>query len=254
MAGFSVLARREALEIVRTWRIWVLPTIVLLFAIIGPPLARITPELLGSLAGGEPGTLRPPPATYADSYGQWIKNLSQIVLFALIIIYGGVVSAEIRGGTAAFILSKPVARPAFVAAKAVVHGIFITLIFALGSAITWLETQLIFGQAPARELWIPALLLLIFGLLMMSLMTLFSVMLPSAAGSAGAGIGVYALLAIGAIWKPLADYSPAGLPSIAASMATGQNGISPFWASLTSLALASLAVVLACRMFSRKEL
>jgi len=49
MNGFSAFLRKEVSEILSTWRIWVLPGIVLFFAITGPPLAKFTLELLGSL-------------------------------------------------------------------------------------------------------------------------------------------------------------------------------------------------------------
>src|SRR5665647_131722 len=44
MSGPVVFARKEALEILRTWRIWVLPGILLFFALTGPVLARFTPD------------------------------------------------------------------------------------------------------------------------------------------------------------------------------------------------------------------
>jgi ABC-2 type transport system permease protein len=46
-----VFARKELHEILRTWRIWVLPGIVLFFAITGPLVARFTPELVGAVVG-----------------------------------------------------------------------------------------------------------------------------------------------------------------------------------------------------------
>jgi len=36
MNGFTVFARKEAREILRTWRVWVLPGILAFFALTGP--------------------------------------------------------------------------------------------------------------------------------------------------------------------------------------------------------------------------
>ncbi len=60
MNGAVVFARKEAREIVSTWRIWVLPAIVVFFAITSPLLARYTPEIVGSLAGSQLGHLALP--------------------------------------------------------------------------------------------------------------------------------------------------------------------------------------------------
>ncbi|MFJ5956431.1 ABC transporter permease [Paenarthrobacter sp. NPDC092416] len=254
MSTFSVLAAKESQEIIRTWRVWVLPAIVMFFAVIGPPLAKITPELLGSLTANTPGSLGLPEATFGDAYGQWIKNLSQIVLFAIIIIYGGVVSTEIREGTAGFILTKPVSRTTFVSAKAAVHAGFITVVFALGTFTTWVSTQVTFAVAPSAQLWGAAFLLLLYGILAFAYTFAFSVLIPAPAGASGAGLGIYVLLAVGAAWDPLATYGPAGVPAIAAAVATGQEHVSPAWPAVTTLLAAAAAIGAAVLIFDRKEL
>jgi len=254
MNGYLVFARKEGTEIVRTWRIWVLPSIVLFFALTGPPLARFTPELINALAGEQLGQFQLPPPTYVDAYGQWIKNLSQIVLFSLIVMYGGLVSSETRSGTAAFVLTKPVTRTAFVIDKAVIHSAFLTLTLVVGTLITWGVTAAIFGEAPARTLWAAAVLWLVLGVFFIALMTVLSVLIPSAPGAAGAGLGCYALLSIAAIWEPVRINSPAGLAGEAASLAAGAAIPSPVWAVTTSLAASVALVWLAAVVFQRKEL
>lgn len=68
MRGFGAFLGKEFREIVRTWRIWVLPGIVLFFAISGPPLAKITPELLSSFVPADSGmVIQMPDPTYVDS-------------------------------------------------------------------------------------------------------------------------------------------------------------------------------------------
>jgi ABC-2 type transport system permease protein len=252
--GYLVFARKEALEIVRTWRIWVVPSIVLFFALTGPPLARVTPELINALAGDQLGQFKIPPPTNLDAYGQWIKNLSQIVLFALIIIYGGLISSEIRSGTAVFVLTKPVSRAAFVIIKAIVHTAFLAVTLTAGTLITWGMTLAIFRDAPASMLWKSALLWLVIGVFFIALMTALSVVIPAPAGAAGAGLGAYALLSVGAIWKPLSLYSPAGITGQATSAAAGTEIPSPLWTVTTSVLLSVVLIWAAAALFRRKEL
>ena len=185
MSGFAVFARKEAREILRTWRIWVLPGILLFFALTGPVLARFTPEIVGALAGDQLGGFKIPTPTYLDAYAQWIKNLSQIALFALIIIYGSIISSERKSGTAVLVLTKPVSRTAFVIAKAAVHSAFLAVLVVAGTLVTWGLTAAVFGKAPGSALWSSALVWLVFGVLFIALMTLLSVLIGSAAGAAG---------------------------------------------------------------------
>jgi ABC-2 type transport system permease protein len=253
MSGFVVFAHKEAREILHTWRIWVLPGILLFFALSSPVLARFTPQIVGALAGDQLKGFTIPTPTYLDAYTEWIKNLSQIALFALIIIYASIISSELKSGTAVLVLTKPVSRTAFVIAKVAVHSAFLAILVVAGTLVTWGLTAAVFNQAPGSALWSSALVWLVFGVLFIALMTLLSVLIGSAAGAAGAGLGTYALVSIAAIWKPLGTYSPAGLATQPASLAAGKD-VAVLWPVLTSLLLAALLVVLATLAFRRSDL
>lgn len=252
MNGFAIFARKETREIVRTWRIWVLPGVLLFFALTGPLLARFTPQLLGAVAGSQFSHLSLPTPTYVDAYSEWLKNLSTL-LFVIIIVYGGIVSSESKRGTAALVLTKPLSRTAFIIAKTAVHTAFLGVLVVVGTLVTWGLTAAIFGAAPGSALWSASLTWLVFGSLFIALMTLLSVLISSAAGAAGAGLGLYAVVSIAAIWKPLGTYSPAALTSQPASLAAG-TGAAVLWPMLTSLVLAGLLVALAAQVFRRKDL
>lgn len=253
MSGFAAFAGKEAREIVRTWRLWVLPGILIFFAVTGPVLAKFTPELVGALAGDQLRGFVIPTPTYLDAYAQWVSNLSQIALFALIVIYGSIISAEVKSGTAILVLTKPVSRTAFVVAKVVVHSGFLAVLLVVGTLLTWGLTAVAFGQAPGSALWSSALVWLVFGVLFIALMTLLSVLIGSTAGAAGAGLGIYALLAIAALWKPLGRYSPAALSSAPSRLAAGKD-VAVLWPVLTSLLLTVVLVVLTALSFRRRDL
>ena len=249
-----VFARKETFEILRTWRLYVLPAILLLFAVTGPLLAKYTPDIVTALAGDQLAGLHLPTPTVTAAYAQWIKNLSQVGLFALIIIYGGIVSSERRSGTAILVLIKPVSRTAFITAKAVVHGAYVSVLLVLGTLVTWAVSAAVFGDAPGTDLWSASLTWLVLALVYLAVMVLFSVLIPSAAGAAGAGLGVFVVLSVGGIWKPTADYSPAGLLGRATTLATGAATDSVLWPVLVSLGVSVVVVGLAALLFRRQEL
>jgi len=253
MSGYAVFAGKEVREILRTWRLWVLPGILLFFAVTGPPMARYTPEIIDAYAGAELGGLTLPDPTYLDAYAQWAQNLSQVALFALIIIYGGLVSAERRSGTAVLVLTKPVSRSAFIVVKTVVNAAFVSVLLLVGTLVTWGMTAAMFPTAPGSALWASSLVWLVLAVQFIALMTLLSVVIGSAAGAAGAGLGVYVLASIASIWEPLATYSPVGLATQASALATGASA-SPLWPVVTSLALSLGLVGLAAVVFRRAEL
>ncbi len=253
MSGFAAFAGKEAKEILRTWRIWVLPGILLFFALTGPVTAKLTPQLLGAMGGDQFKGMVLPTPTHHNAYATWIKDLSGIALFALIVVYGGIISAERKSGTAVLVLTKPVSRTAFVIAKAVVHSAFLAVLVVAGTLVTWGVTAAIFAQAPGSALWSSSLVWLVFGVLFIALMTLLSVLIGSAAGAAGVGLGAYALVSIAAIWKPPGTYSPAALTTVPNSLLAGKD-VAVLWPALTSLLLAAVLFSLAASAFRRSEL
>lgn len=249
-----MLARKETREIVRTWRIIVLPAILLLFAVSSPLLAKYTPEIVTALGGAQLGGLKLPEPTVYDAYAQWIKNVSQIGAFAIIIIYGGLVSSERKSGTAVLVLTKPASRVAFVLVKYLVQVVYLAVLFALGALITWAVTAFTFGTAPAGALWASTAVWFVLAAFYLALMVLFSVVIPAAAGAAGAGLGAYVVLAVASAWPNVADYSPAGLSGRAASLAAHTHTDSALWPVLITIGAILVAVGAATLVFRRQEL
>lgn len=255
MSGLTAFLGKELREILRTWRIWVLPGIVLFFAISGPPLAKITPELLGSLmTDQQPGVvIQLPDPTYVDAYLQWTKNLSQMVLFAVIIMFGGIISAEKKSGTAALVLTKPLSRSAFVLAKFVSQAALVALPVMAGALATWGITYAVFGEAPLLPLAEATGAWLVFALMFVALMELLSAALDSQAGAAGMGFGAYILLSVAGLWGPALDYTPAGLVGAPTNLVMGKTAALG-WPLASAVAIAALCVAGAVLVFRRREL
>lgn len=254
MHGFGAFLRKEFHEIVRTWRIWVLPGILMFLALSGPVLALLTPELMKSLTTGQTGlVIELPEPSWIDAYGQWVKNLAQMVTYALIIILGGMVSAERRSGTAVLVLTKPLTRAAFVLAKFASQAAFVGVSAVIGTVVTWLTTLVVFGEAPVRELAEPTAIWLVSAVMLVAFMTLFSSLVGSQAGAAGLGFGALIALSIFGLWGPARDFSPAGLIGAPTALLAGES-VPLVWPLVTGGLAAVLALALAVRVFRRIEL
>lgn len=255
MRGFCAFLGKELREIARTWRIWVLPGIVLFFALSGPPLAKVTPELLRSLMTDQQAgvVIQLPDPTYVDAYLQWTKNLSQIVLFAVIIMFGGAISSEKRSGTAAIVLAKPLSRPAFVLAKFISQSVLVVASVTIGGLLTWGATAAVFGKAPATPLMQATGAWLVFALMFVALMTLISAAVDSQAGAAGLGFVAYIGLSIATMLRGALDFSPAGLVNAPTELVTDKAGTLG-WPIATSFVLTAVCVALAVVVFRRREL
>lgn len=254
MTGFSAFLAKELHEIRETWRIWVLPGMVLFFAASSPLIAMLTPKLISSMAQSQPGvTVILPPATWHDAYGQFLKNMNQVVLIAIVITGAGVVSGERAAGTAVLTLTKPLARSAFVLAKIVSQAILIIACCALGALLCAAVTRSIFGAAPVWPLALAVLLWLAYALLLITVMTLFSAAFSARGAAAGAGLAFFFLSLLAAIWAPAVTYTFVGLLP-ATGKALAGDAVSHSWPLVTAAVMALVSAAAAVKIFQRQEL
>ncbi len=254
MKGFGAFLEKEFLEILNTWRIWVIPGMIVFFAVTSPIIAMITPTLVSSLAGSQPGVvITLPEPTAVDAYGQFLKNLNQIVLIAVVIAGAGAVSGERLSGTAALVLAKPLSRRGFVLAKLLSQQTTVMVFTAIGAAVCVAVTAALFGSSSVGTFLLAVLLWLVYALLLVAAMTLFSAAFESRGAAAGAGLGFYFFTAVLSIWSPAAEYTFAGLGAAASGLLSGVRadvGWPIATAVITGLALTALAML----TFQRKEL
>ncbi len=186
-----------------------------------------------------------------------------VMMGALVIVQGAIVG-EKKSGTAAWILSKPVSRPAVVIAKAVGNslGVLVTAVLVPG-VVAYLQIGLMTHLG-----WLSPLSFLM-GVVALALHALFwitfTIMLGSFFDSWGPVIGIPLALAFGqryivGLFPPLLYVSPWALvapigddkPALAASFF---NGSAPFsWLPLLAMLLLSgLFIGIAVWRFNRQE-
>jgi ABC-2 type transport system permease protein len=254
MSGFAVFLGKEVTEIRKTWRIWVIPGMLIFFAITSPIIAQVTPALLGSISKSQPGmVVKIPPPTWRDSYAQYLKSLSQMVLIAVVITGAGAVSGERSSGTAILTLTKPVSRAGFVLAKILSQAGLLIVATVLSTAVCAALTIGIFGSAPLEPLLAAVSIWTIDALLLIVVMTLFSAGFSSRGASAGAGLGFFFLTLLISIWPRASRYSFVGLMS-ASGRALGPQPVDALWPVVTALVAAVLCAWGAVKVFERQEL
>lgn len=254
MRGFAAFLGKELREIFRTWRIWVIPGIVLFFALTTPLLTKLTPVFLQSMAASQPGTvIKLPDPTFVQAYQEYASNLSEVVAIAILVAFAGSVSGERRSGTAALVLTKPVSRTAFIVAKVASQMALVGIALAIGGLVMWAGTLAVFGTAPAVQLLAATALWAAFGTLLVAVATLLSVLIPSPLGAAGLGVLAYALIGLGNIWPPLGRYGPGALIGLPVKVAAGESAAWG-WPVLTALLLAAALAALATYVFREQEL
>ena len=254
MTGYAAFLGKEFTEIRRTWRLWVIPGMLVFFGVTSPIIAALTPGLVQSMASSQPGmVIKLPPPTALDAFGQFIKNLNQFVLIAVVITGAGVISGERSSGTAILALTKPLSRGAFVVAKILSQIGLLAAATALGTAACVAVTAVVFEAAVGTRLATAVALWLLYASLLVVVMTLFSAAFRSRGAAAGAGLAFYFLTLLLSSWGPMARYGFLGLHPAMREALMGEP-MSLGWPVTTAVAAIVLGMVAAVRIFERQEL
>ena len=254
MTGFGAFLGKEMTEIRRTWRLWVIPGMLVFFGITSPIIAAITPALVESMATSQPGVvIRIPPPTAFDAYAQFIKNLNQFILIAIVIAGAGVVSGERSSGTAILALTKPLSRGAFVVAKIVAQVALLVAATVLGTVACLAMTAVVFGGGVVTRLVAAVALWLVYGTLLVVVMTLVSAAFRSRGAAAGAGLAFYFLALLLSTWGPAARYGFVGIFPAMRDALMGAS-ISAGWPVASSVAALVVMTIAAVKIFERQEL
>jgi ABC-2 type transport system permease protein len=249
------MAEKELLEAWRTYRLPVVAGLFLVLGIISPLTTKYLPDIIRTFAPqGFEVTI--PPAGIADVLDQYLKNLVQFGALAAILVTMGSVAAEKERGTAAFVLEKPVSRVAFLAAKAVAIGIVFGIAIALGTAAAWIYTTILFETPPVVG-WVEmAIVLWLSTMVYASITFLGSVLTRSSLAAAGLGFAGLIVLSLASVVPTLSTWLPAGLTTVAKSIALQEwsPDVEPVRTIGVAIAIVALAFGAAVVSFRRQEL
>lgn len=253
MTGFVPLLRKELLEQWRTRRLPIVAIVFLAFGLSSPVLARYLPEIVRALGTGGV-TIEVPEPTTRDAVDQFLKNLGQVGILTAILLTMGSVANEKERGTAAFILSKPAGRAAFLTAKLVAIGATLLVSLVLASVGGYLYTAILFG-APSVGGWAAMTLLLLLSLLGYAALTfLGSALTRSSVAAAGLGVGGLVGLALVSALPNVARFTPNGLSVPAMALALGADAPDALVAVVANIGLVAVLAFAAWLAFRRQEL
>jgi ABC-2 type transport system permease protein len=253
LAGLGLLVGKELREQVRTRR---LPVIVILFALLGllsPVMARYIKEIISAVGGDQYTGILPDPVV-GDAVVQFTKNLGQFGVLAAILVTMGAVASEKERGTAAFLLTKPLTRGAFLGAKVVGLGTLLAIATLVAGVLCWVYAAILFEPLPIGG-FVAAVALVWLSLTVFAAITfLASVVAPSALVAGGIGIAALILAGILSALPVVGSYLPTGLWALADQLAVGQAPDALVGSVLVNTAVIVGSIGLAWWAFRRQEL
>jgi ABC-2 type transport system permease protein len=255
MNSLFVMLKKEWLELIRSKKALILIIIFLFVAIASPVLAKLIPTIFKQLPSTPGLTINIPDATFKDAVDQFVKNISQIAVLALIFLYAGTICDEKSKKTLELVLVKPVSRAYFVLAKFKMAGIGLLIAFAGAFLIFYGYTSTLFDGLNFANMALLTTQIFLFVYLLIAITIFFSAISGSTIMAAGGGFAGYILLAtIASLIKSIKDYSPSYILDQYQTVLTVGFDKAYIAPMATTLMLIIIFVVLAIVLFQRQEI
>ena len=256
MRTFLAFLKKELLCQLRTGKVLILGVLFVLFGIMNPAVAKLTPWLLEAMGDAleESGMVITSVTVSAmDSWVQFFKNMP-MALIAFVILQSNIFTKEYQTGTLLLSLTKGLARCKVVLAKLCVLTLSWTAGYWLCFGINYACNSCFWDNSVAQNLLFSVLCWWVFGLWIIGLLTLLSTIFTGNAGVLlGTGGVAMALYLIGLIPK-LGRFLPTGLTS-GSALIYGAAQVKEYAAGLVITAiLLVLFPVLSIPLFQKKQL
>ncbi|WP_461218480.1 ABC transporter permease [Lapidilactobacillus salsurivasis] len=247
-----IMIKKEAREAWRSRRFLILLIVFLIFGLMNPLMAKLTPEIMKMSFGKQ---FSVPTPTSLDSWTQFYKNNSQIGIYLLAIIFGGTVSGEVNRGTLVNLVTKGLPRRTVIVSKWLVITAEWVLVALVSFLVTWGYTAYYFPDQKSPHLWLAFLPLLLFGCSLTALIVLASTLARNSYEGLFMVIGYTVILYLLSLFADFKHYNPLSLINHNLTFLTKAGSLTPYWpAMLVTGALGVLALLLANLKFARKQL
>ena len=184
MKSSLAFMKKEYLEAARTGKIMILILLFVLFGIMSPAIAKLTPWMMETLSDSmaESGLIITNVQVDAlTSWTQFFKNIP-IALIAFVLIFSDIFSKEYKSGTLLLVLTKGLSRYKVVLAKTVLLLSLWTVGYGICFSITYGYNAYFWDNSIANNLFFSVAMWWLFSVWVICLIVLFSSMFQNNTG------------------------------------------------------------------------
>lgn len=256
MNGFTAFLKKELTEIKKNGKLVLFTILFILFGIMNPAFAKLTPKLFELLSDSiqESGlTYTEMTVTAVNSWEQFYKNIP-IALIILLIVFSNIFTYEYDKGTLVIMITKGLSRSSVVLSKATVMLLTWTVGFWVCYGITFAYTEYYWDNNILQYLFYPAAFWWLMGVFFISLEIFFSVISNASTTVMLLTGGCFGILYLLKMFPGIKNYIPTNLIN-GMAIAKGQVELIEFWPSVCiTSALSILLLISSVLLFKKKSI
>ncbi|MEJ9229158.1 ABC transporter permease [Peribacillus butanolivorans] len=258
MNNFTVLAKKEFVQMVREFKVIWLPLVFIFLGLTQPVVSYYLPSILKALGGGQGITIDPSMA--AQKGGEVLAStlgsqFDQLGVMIIIVSTMGVVQSDKANGMLAFILTRPVTVVSYISGKVISNYLFVACSVVLGYLVSYLYVILLFTRVDFVDLLVALLFYLMWILFIVSFTTMISTIFNSQ--------GIIALISIVFLLgcrivvglSPVIDnVNPASMSKHAMEvLILGTVNTDVIWSVISTIVLSALTILVTNIWISKKK-
>ncbi len=213
MKSLIAFTKKEWMEQLRSGRLVVLALLFVVFGIMNPAIAKLTPwmfELLADTLKESGMTVTEVPVDALTSWEQFYKNIP-MALIVFVLMESSIFTREYQSGTLIPVLTKGLERYKVVFSKTMVLTVLWSAGYWICYGVTYVYNSYFWDNGIARHLLFSAMYWWVFGLFAVMLMVLFSSMAKANTGVLLGTGGVVLVAYLFTLLPEVASYSPGKL-------------------------------------------
>lgn len=254
MRIFFSLIKKESIENIRTKKILGLLLLFIFIGFISPLTAKLTPKILQAIAT-DVIDIKVNTPTEIDSWVQFFKNVNQIGMFGLVILFSTQVTDEIQKRTLINLLSKGLPRYQVIISKCFFYTIMWIFSYCICFLVSFGYTKYFFGNTfPIKNILMAVFLPLIFGIFLISLEILGSVITENVIGTLLFVIGGVVIQFILSLKEEIVKYMPIALIGKNINIIKGIGFNDYFIPIFTTCGLIIICIISSIIILNKKEI
>lgn len=213
MKSLIAFIKKELMEQIRTGKVMILGALFVLFGIMNPAIAKLTPWLLETLTDSlaESGMIVTEVTVSAlDSWVQFFKNIP-MALIAYVLIESSIFTKEYQSGTLLLSLTKGFERYKVVLSKTIVLSLLWTVGYWMCFGITYAYNTYFWDNSIAQHLILSVVCWWLFGMWVIALLILCSTIMNTNAGVLMGTSGVVLISYVLGFLPKIKPYVPTSL-------------------------------------------
>lgn len=256
MRQLKAFVNKEFIELYRSGKFLLLFILFVLFGIMNPAIAKLTPWLMETAADSlaDTGLIMTEVTVDAmTSWTQFYKNIP-IALVIYLLLFSGIFTAEYEKGTLVPMITKGLKRWKVVVSKLLIMEIMWTAAYWLCFGVTYVYNAYFWDNCIAAHPVLAAGCFWLLGVWLISVLTLMSAGLKNSSGVMLASGGIFLIVYFAGLFGDVKKYMPLKLTESANLLIEAGKAADYGYAAVITVILVILNLVFAIVVFNKREI